>query len=581
MAFDGFTTAALVSELNNKLLDGRISKIAQPEPDELLLTIKSASGNYRLLLCANASLPLVYLTEQNKPSPLTAPGFCMLLRKHIGGGHIISVEQPSLERIIVFTIEHRDEMGDLCRKKLIAEIMGKHSNIIFCDDKDMILDSIKHVSGLVSSVREVLPGRHYYITNTQDKCDPHTISFPDFCSVIRKPMPLSRAIYTSLTGFSPVMAEELCHRSRLDGGLSAESADELSLSILYEHFTRLMNIAERGDYHPVMYFDNTDAPKEFSPIPLEIYAGSAQKPFSSISFLLEDFYARKAAVSRIRQKSSDLRKVVSTLVERTARKCDLQQKQMKDTEKKDLYRLRGELLNTYGYTADPGAESLVCVNYYSNEEITIPLDPTLSAIDNAKKYFDRYAKLKRTEEALKEQLLETRETLDHLESISVSLDAARTEDDLKQIRSELAEYDFIRKKAELGKRRDKIVSRPLHYVSCDGFDIYVGKNNYQNEEISFRIADGNDWWFHAKGIPGSHVVIKNGGAEMSDEAFEECGRLAAYYSKGRNAPKVEVDYTLKRNLKKPSGARCGYVIYYTNYSLVAEPQISAIREITS
>ncbi|MEE1113492.1 MAG: NFACT family protein, partial [Eubacterium sp.] len=264
-------------------------------------------------------------------------------------------------------------------------------------------------------------------------------------------------------------------------------------------------------------------------------------------------------------------------VEHSARTLSVQEKQMHDTEKKEKFRIYGELINTYGYGLEPGAKTLECINYYDNEPISIPLDPTLTPGENAVHYFDRYNKLKRTADALTDRIEETEKEIDQLDNISNALQIARDENDLSQIRQELVDYGFIRHKQTDSKRK-KSVSKPLHYVSSDGFDIYVGKNNYQNEEVSFKMASGSDWWFHAKKMPGSHVIVKANGREVPDRTFEEAGALAAFYSSGKNAPKVEVDYTLKKNLRKPNGARPGFVVYYTNYSLMCIPDISGIRE---
>ena len=317
---------------------------------------------------------------------------------------------------------------------------------------------------------------------------------------------------------------------------------------------------------------------EFSAFPLMKYQELEQEPCDSISRVLEQYYSMKNKITVIRQKSSDLRRIVTTALERTEKKYELQKKQRKDTEKKEKYRVYGELLNRYGYNLEEGARSLKALNYYTNEEITIPLDETLSAAENAKKYFERYSKLKRTEEALNELLEETKSDLEHLESIRMSLDIALDEEDLTQVREELMEYGYLRRKGPSGRKK-KSVSRPFHYRSGDGFDIYVGKNNFQNDELSFKFASGNDWWFHAKGQPGSHVIVRTNGEELPDRTFEEAARLAAYYSKGRQAPKVEIDYTQKKNLKKPGGAKPGFVIYHTNYSMIAEPDIHGIQEV--
>ena len=593
MAFDGITIAAITKECKTLLLGGRINKIAQPEDDELLLTIKSTSGQYRLLLSASASLPLIYLTDKNKQSPMTAPNFCMLLRKHIQNGRIVDITQPGMERIMQIHIEHLNELGDLCRKILIVEIMGKHSNIIFCDDTGKILDSIKHVSGLISSVREVLPGREYFIPQTDEKLDPVQFTMETnisntaeqlerFSSVVfSKAVPLYKAIYSSFTGFSPIMAQELCYRSELDADRSAlsyinDSSDSsvVAPKALFMEFRKLMTQILSGEFLPNIVYDG-NTPIDFAALKLSMYDGNNVKTFESISQVLELYYAEKNAHTRIRQKSADLRRIVQTTLERTVKKYDLQCQQIKDTEKREKYKIYGELLHTYGYNAQPGAKSLEAENYYTGEMITIPLDPTLTASENAKKYFDRYGKLKRTYETLSELTTQVKGEIDHLESISTALDIAVQEADLAQIKEELILAGYIKRKG--GGKREKITSKPFHYVSQDGFHIYVGKNNIQNEELTFKFATGNDWWFHAKGMPGSHVIVKTDGKELPDATFEDAARLAAYYSKGRGQEKVEIDYIQKKHVKKPNGGKPGFVVYYTNYSMMIDCDVSKIR----
>ena len=577
MAFDGITVACMAHELNKNLAGGRISKIAQPETDELLLTIKSQAGNFRLLLSASASLPLVYLTASNKPSPLTAPNFCMLLRKHISGGRIVSVTQPSLERVLRFEIEHLDEMGDLCRKYLVVEIMGKYSNIIFCSDQDQIIDSIKHVSAQISSVREVLPGRPYFIPETQEKEDPLTVSEGAFVSAVcSKSAKLSKALYTSLTGISPVAAEEIVSRASLDSDRAANSYEPEELIHLYRTFRRYLEPLTKGAYEPSIYYDGK-TPVEFSCLPLSIYDNCRREVYPTISEVLETYYAEKNALTRIRQKSTDLRRIVQTALERNVKKYDLQAKQLKDTEKREKYRVYGELINTYGYNVEPGSKSFQALNYYTGEEITIPLDPQIPVQDNAKKYFDKYGKLKRTCEAVTTLLKETGDEIEHLKSIQTSLDIALQEEDLAQIREELVQSGYIHKRPS-GNKKVKITSRPFHYISSDGFDMYVGKNNLQNDELTFQFAKGGDWWFHAKGAPGSHVIVQTNGQELPDRTYEEAARLAAYYSSNRNAEKVEIDYIEKKHVKKPNGAKPGFVVYYTNYSMMIDSDISGIRQ---
>ena len=576
MAFDGLVISSLAHEFREALSGGRINKIYQPEGDELILTIKNNRENYRLLISASASLPLIYLTDESRTNPLTAPNFCMLLRKHLSGGKILNIVQPDMERILRFEIEHLDDMGDTCIKYLIVELMGKHSNIIFTQPDGTIIDSIKHISQNISSVREVLPGRMYFIPKTVEKKNPLTVSKEEFFSFgLTRPEKTGKALYTSLTGLSPIAAEEICFRSGIDSDRSTDTLKPAQKEQLFEGFKAFMEDIKNCRFTPNIVYRN-DEPIEFSCVPLTCYETLKVQEFSSMSKLLESYYAMKNTLTRIRQKSSDLRRIVSTALDRSRKKYQLQLKQMADTQKKDKYKVYGELINTYGYELEPMAKSLTCLNYYTNEEITIPLDPDLSARENSIRYFERYNKLKRTGEALEKLLIETKDEIDHLESIATALNIALYEEDLAQIKEELVEYGYIRRHtfAKGAKRQQK--SRPFHYISSDGYDIYVGKNNFQNEELTFKLAAGNDWWFHAKGIPGSHVIVKSNSEELPDQTFEEAARLAAYYSSGRNADKVEIDYIQKKHIKKVSGAKPGFVIYHTNYSMVALPNIEGL-----
>ncbi len=596
MAFDGVTIANVVSEMRRELIGGRLYKIAQPEEDELLLTVKHPGGQKRLFISASASLPLIYLTENNKPSPMTAPNFCMLLRKHLQNGRITDISQPGLERIVHIQVEHLDEMGDLRKKTLVVEIMGKHSNIIFCNDDNTIIDSIKRVSAAVSSVREVLPGKPYFVAQTQDKLDALTTEYGEFHAALSsKPQSIFKALYGSFTGISPILAQELCYRGGIDGEQPTAALAEADYKNLFQEMTNLVNTIKNEDFTPNIAY-SSGKPVEFCAFPLTIYgygencseysatdtcaAPTAHSNYTvthnTMSSLLESYYAEKNTLTRIRQKSSDLRRIVQTALERNIKKYDLQLHQMQDTEKRDTYRIYGELLNTYGYSAALGAKSLEAVNYYTNETVTIPLDPTLTATENAKKYFDKYGKLKRTYEALSQLTEEVKAEIDHLESISTALDIALHEEDLAEIKEELTENGYIRRKGNTKKQ--KITSKPFHYISSDGFHMYVGKNNFQNDELTFKFATGNDWWFHAKKMPGSHVVVKLGNAEeLPDRTFEEAARLAAYYSKGREQEKVEIDYIQKKHVKKPAGGKPGFVVYYTNFSMSIDSDISGIR----
>ena len=579
MAFDGVVIASIVYDMERLLTGGRLYKIYQPEADELLLVVKNQKDTVRLLLSASPGLPLAYFTSGNKANPMTAPNFCMLLRKHITNGRIVGVSQPGMDRIIEITIEHMNELGDLCTKSLIIELMGKHSNIIFVDDKGMIIDSIKHISHQISSVREVLPGRDYVAPPDQGKIRLSDLT-PDFMEhvLLKRPSSVQKAIYTSIRGISPMIAAELAGRAGLDPGAAVSSLTEEEETRLYGELIRLAAQIAEHEFKPNILYQDKE-PMDFSSIELTTFPDFRVKNFDTISEVLETFYAEKEVSARIRQKSTDLRKIVQNAIERTAKKYDLQRKQLKDTEKREKYRIYGELLHTYGYSAQEGDKELTCTNYYDNSTVKIPLDPQLSAMENAKKYFDRYNKLKRTWEALSTLVEETHAELVHLESVSNALEIARDENDLGMIRDELVECHYMKRHGQK-KKRAQSKSKPLHYISSDGFDMYVGKNNFQNDELTFRMANGKDMWFHAKNMAGSHVIVRLLTAdELPDRTYEEAARLAAYYSKGRKAPRVEIDYTQRRNLKKPPHAKPGFVIYHTNYSMNIEPDISGIQEV--
>ncbi|MCM1157018.1 MAG: NFACT family protein [Bacteroidales bacterium] len=579
MAFDGVVISNIVKDMKSRLIGGRIYKIYQPENDEINLVVKNQGNTYRLMLNASATLPLVYFLEENKVNPAVAPNFCMLLRKHIGNGRIIGVEQPDFERIIQISIEHLDELGDLCRKKLIIELMGKHSNIIFLEDNGRIIDSVKRIGAQISSVREVLPG-HDYIKPPNEKTDPMLLAKDYFQNVIlEKSMSVEKAISSSITGFSGLIASELCFEAEVEGNFSTDSLAKQNKDRLWEAVSALVKRIREGNYEPVIVYDG-EAPMAFSAVPLAMYGDARQEKFDDISCLLLAYYAKKDAYSRMHQKSTDLRKVLATAVERTSRKYDLQRKQLKDTEKREKYRIYGELLTAYGYEVKPGAKSAVLQDYESGEEITVPLDETLTPIENANRYFQKYNKLKRTYEASCNLVKESKEALEHLLSLQNSMEIAQSEADLAEIKEEMVLAGLL--KAKPGKKTGvkPAKSRPLHYISSDGFHMYVGKNNLQNDRLTFKTANAGDLWFHAKEIPGSHVIVRlEGNEDVPDATYEEAARLAAFYSSGKTSPKVEIDYTRRGNLKKPPQAKPGYVIYHTNYSMVALPDIRGIEEV--
>ena len=591
MAYDGLVVSATVKEFRERLIGGRIAKITQPEKDEIQLTVRNQKDNVKVQISVNPSLPLCTLTEDAKPAPINAPTFCMALRKHIGNGAILDVRQPDqalhedgLERVILFTIEHLDEMGDLGKRYLAVELMGKYSNIILLRDDHSIIDSVKRISASQSSVREVLPNRPYFIPDAGGKKNPLALDEAAFCALLaQQPEPVFKALFHHITGLSPLTASELCHRAGVDPDLSANCQPAEALAALYGSFHHIIEeVAIKRQPDPVIVYQD-EVPTDFSAFDLTLYEEDAAfevEHFDSMSEVIRRFYSEKDKSSRIRQRSTDLRKVLTTLMERAGKKLMIQEKQLRDTEGMDKYRVYGELLHTYGYSVPAGAKSTVVTNYYDNTELTIPLDETLSATDNAKRYFEKYNKQKRTYEALTTQIEETQSEIEHLQSIAAALSMPLEQEDLTEIRQEMVQYGYLKKAPVSGKKgKIKITSKPHHYISSDGFHMYVGKNNFQNDALTFHFAENNDMWFHAKKRPGSHVIVRTEGKELPDRTYEEAGQLAAYYSSGRDADKVEIDYVEKKQVKKPAGGKPGFVIYHTNYSLMAKPDISGLKEI--
>lgn len=577
MAFDGVVISAIIHELNDFVLGGRIGKVNQPEKDELVLTVRKDRKNSKLLLSSMASMPKFHLTEITKTNPLTAPNFCMLLRKHLVGGTIIGITQPNFERIIRFDVENYDELGVLVTRSLIIEIMGRHSNIILVDEEDNILDAVRRVGAQISSVREVFPGRTYQLPPDQGKANPLEVtSLDQFMGAVTKDYTIQKGLYQSITGLSPQLAEALCYQAGLNGSTHTEEINQQQWEKLYTAFVQLTTTIRENTYEPCIYMGNDGAFEAFSVVPLTFMAQHTKKDYLSPSVMVEDFYRMNNIRSRIAQRSSDLRKLVHTNLERSYKKLNIQLQQIADTDGRDKFRIRGELINANLYKIQEGDTSVTVIDYYNdNKEIKITLDPRLNPSQNAQKQFNKYNKKKRTLAALSEHIETTKAEIKHLESVKYALEHALTEEDLHEIRQELMETGYVRfRKSKKEKAFRK--AAPLHYLSSDGFHMYVGKNNFQNEYLSTKFANGGDWWFHAKDVPGSHVIVKSENRELPDRTYEEAAALAAYYSKGNSAPKVSVDYTLKKHLKKPNGSAPGYVIYHTNYSFMAAPSLEGL-----
>ncbi|MCL2592502.1 MAG: NFACT family protein [Defluviitaleaceae bacterium] len=581
MPLDGIAVSSIKHELKTKILGGRIDKIGQPEPDELILSIRNNGQNHRLFLSANPSNPRVHFVTKNKENPIIAPLFCMVLRKHLQNGKITSIIQPKFERIIEFYIESVNEMGDLSTKKLVVEIMGKHSNIILVSQDGMVLDAIKHVSYDKSSLRQVLPGRDFEPAPSQNKISPLELNQENFeISIKAKEQKISESIYKSYTGISPVMASEICTRAGLNPSLHTSEIVYENHKQLYDMFVSVVNDIKEKQFAPEIIYDKSGKPVEFSAFSLDMYKTFDKKMIDSISEVLENFYKEKDQVYRTSQKTTDLRKLIQNNIERLVKKKGILLKTQRDIENRELYKVYGELITANIYSVKKGMTMLRTINFYdeNHAEIEIELDSTLTPSENAQKYFKRYNKEKRTHIALIEQFSQLEEDLFYLDSVLNTLNSPLLESDIKEIREELYEAGFIKKRTQAKKGEKPKKSALLTYTSKDGFLVYVGKNNKQNDEITFKIAESWDIWLHAKNIPGSHVLIKTEGREVLDSTIEEAAKLAAYYSKSKDESLVAIDYTAKKNVKKHPSKKLGMVTYENYKTANVEPRSGVEHE---
>lgn len=585
MALDGITTSAIVSELKAALLGGRIDKIHQPLADEIRMSIRGlGSGAKKIIISANSAHPRIHLTESSRENPMAAPLFCMVMRKHIAGGKIIDIVQPNFERIIILRIESANEMGDITTKNLILEIMGKHSNLILTDETGKILDSIKRVTHEKSSVREVLPGKEYVFPPSQDKKNPLLAEQADFLFSLhlQEGRRLQEFLYQTYTGISPVMAGEICTRAGLDASDSCQETTLENSERLFAAFEKTMQEVKAADFCPAIYYQKeNNRIVDFAVLKMQQFQGLAAKPFPSVSALLEGFYQERDNAAHIRQKAQDMRKLVTNHIERCVKKKEIQLKTRHETKGMDLWRKKGELLTANIYAVPQGVTIFKTIDYYeeSMPEIEIAIDPAKTPAENAQKYFAKYNKAKRTLAALEIQEKQNNEELAYLESVLNALENAKEDADLSEIRTELAESGFIRRQAQKKGQPKPKRAKPLRYISSDGYEILVGKSNLQNDELTLRTAEPTDLWMHTKDIPGSHVIIRtNGQSELPEATMEEAANLAAFYSKAKNSSMVPVDYTQRKNIKKPNGAKPGMVIYLTNKTIYITPDEARIQQ---
>ncbi len=577
MAMDGFSVAALTYEINKMLVGSKVDKIQQTEHDELLISFFGPCGGKKLRLTANASVSRVCFTEDKKQSPKTAPLFCMLLRKHLSGAKLISATQPDFERVIELTFEGFDEFGDLCQKKLISELMGRHSNIILTGQENKIIDSIKHIDFSLSSVRQILPGLTYVAPPSQEKKNPLLSSMQDILETLKyadNKTTVDRAVLSAFRGVSPLIAREIAWDAFKNTDKRMEELDYSELLELSQSCIMMFKKVAENDFSPC-YLEQLDSGKlfEFSAVPIGQY-GDAVKIYKTetMSGVVESFYRERDKKERMAHKSAKLVKIVSNNIERCAKKLSLQTAELSDTENMEIYQKYGELITANLYRIKAGDKAAVVEDYYDEAcpEVTIPLDARLSPAENAQRYFKKYAKAKTAKCALSEQIEKANAELSYLESVEEALALSETAEDLSEIGEELFEEGYI-KRQEQGKKK-KALSKPLEFTTSDGFCVLVGKNNRQNDQLTMKIAKNADLWFHTKDIHGSHVILRyEHGKEFSDIAILEAARLAAKYSKAKNSENVPVDYTQVKYVKKPSGAAPGMVVYTDQKTVYVTP----------
>jgi len=588
LAFDGIALMNITEELNDKIINATINKIYQPEKDEINIFLRAEKINYKLLITSNPNYPRLHLSEENKDNPGEAPLFCMILRKYLLNGRIVKIIQHNFDRIAELHIQSRNDFGDLSMKKIVVEIMGRHSNIILVDENDVIIDSIKRVGFDKSSVRPVLPKSPFYFPPTMDKLNPNEVSKDEFLNVFlndeeSKEKNVQKKLVQSFFGLSPIVAQELCFRSDIKLDEINITADRLNL--LYEN---LIKILKNEPFTYKILSINKNEFFDFSFIELKMFDNIEKEEniFDSPSELIEDYYKRKDLVFRGKQKSSDLRKVIENAIKRCEKKDKIYQKTFGDIEDRNYLKLCGELITANIYAIEKGAKEFSCVNFYdeNSSSITIRLDKDLTPSENAQKYFKKYNKQKRTSDALVSQIEENNLELKYLYSVLASLDTSLTEENINEIRDELYNEGYVKKRKTKKQNRNKNKvkkTKMLCYLSPNGFKIYVGKNNIQNEELTLKFADKGDIWLHAKDIPGSHVIIRTEGNEPENEDLLFAANLAGYYSSEKNNSNISIDYTRKKYVKKINGGKTGMVQYTNHKTIFVTPDEKIITELES
>ena len=572
MAFDACMMRAQLSEIRAKFPEAKIEKVLQPRNDEIDLIIHHAGASKRLVFNVGPNAPRLQLSDIAKENPLKAPMFCMLLRKYFGGARITGVTQPGFDRIARFTVSCYDDMGFPTEKQIVCEIMGKYANLIILDGDDKILAALKVIDFAASTVRQVLPGLKYQVPAMQDKLSPLEISeerfFEKFAS-FNPERTVEKFITSTYSGIATQIAHELTYRATGAIDTPMAMADP---SALYSVLERWQRILINEEYKPTVAFDADGKPVDYSYMDIGYLGDSVTlRHYDSFGEMFDVYFAEKDRIERINQRARDLIRLLSGAKARTERKLAIQRESLRESAEGETYRRFGDLITANLYRIKRGDSSVTVTDFYDDEapEVDIPLDTRLSPAANAQKMYKQYNKCKTAKRVLTEQIAIWDAELSYLDGVESFLERAECEEDLAEIRDEIYRSGYASRMK--GYRPQKqIKARPMRFITSGGYTVLVGRNNIQNDQLTFRLAEKDDIWFHTKDIPGSHVIMQAAGEEPSERDYTEAAAIAAYYSKA-TSDRVAVDYTRVKNIKKPQGSKPGFVIYKTNYTAYVKP----------
>ena len=581
MPMDALCLSAILREVDGAVTGGRIDKIHQPSRDEILLHIRGKGGNCRLLLSANPARPRIQLTELPRENPAEPPMFCMLLRKYLAGGKIMALRQPPMERLAELVIEATNEMGDKVRRRLILEAMGRRTNLLLLDGEDRIVDCLRRVDGDLTQARPLLPGMFYqYPAPQPGKADPTALTGEDRAALLadgQRDTPADKFLLDHFMGLSPLIAREVAFEAfgEVDGPVGRDP------QVLLEKLDRLLDRLQTGGAQPTLLV-REGKPVDFSFRPILQYGPETEsRSFDRFATLLDAFYQARETADQVRQKGQDFLKSLTQARERLTRKMALQEKELADTQNRDLDRIRGDLITANLYRMEKGAKVLRTENYYDPDggEIAIPLDPLKTPQQNAAAYYKKYTKAKTAQEMLTIQLEKGQREREYLDSVLDSVSRAEGDRDLEEIRQELVETGYLRRRAKAKDRMKRPATKPLEFRSSAGLRISVGRNNLQNDRLTTKQAGKWDYWFHTQKIHGSHVILWTEGAPPDDQSLQEAATLAAWFSQGREGKKIPVDYTPVKFVKKPAGARPGMVVYTTYQTAYVDPDEALVGKL--